>query len=365
MLAISGGNSIGPLICGFITETIGWRWHKWIAAIFTGVNFLVVLFFVPETRYDRDFSLSLKNQSSDDQLHHRDSTAVDEKLIEDVRILTDRSPSSSPEPLAETLQVRQKSYTQQLKLWSGTPDSISLVGLFLRPLPLILHPVVAYAFLTYAVSLAWVVVINILNPFALQAPPYNFSPAIDGLINIPGFIGNVVGSIAGGICVDWWCDWRARRSGGVFRPETRLTLLIIPILLVPAGLLLFGYGIAETLSWPAPFIGYGLVSVGLTAAPTITMAYVSDTLLPVAPDALLLVNGLKNVVAFGIIYGVVPWVTTSGYVNVFGVQAGVYVGVVGLLGLPLWFMGERVRRSCARWRIVWAGEKAQSSSIVS
>jgi len=37
------------------------------------------------------------------------------------------------------------------------------------------------------------------------------------------------------------------------------------------------------------------------------MTYLSDCYLPVAPDALLLVNGLKNIVAFGFLYGIVPW----------------------------------------------------------
>jgi MFS family permease len=43
MSAISGGNTIGPLICGFVVESIGWRWHKWIAgrhANFPGVSIL-------------------------------------------------------------------------------------------------------------------------------------------------------------------------------------------------------------------------------------------------------------------------------------------------------------------------------------
>ena len=35
--AISGGNTIGPLICGFVVQSLGWRWHKWIAVIFTGM----------------------------------------------------------------------------------------------------------------------------------------------------------------------------------------------------------------------------------------------------------------------------------------------------------------------------------------
>jgi MFS family permease len=64
MNSISGGNTIGPLICGFVVETIGWRWHKWMAVIFTGINFLAVLFFVPETQYNRDISKSLGSETS-------------------------------------------------------------------------------------------------------------------------------------------------------------------------------------------------------------------------------------------------------------------------------------------------------------
>jgi hypothetical protein len=56
---ISGGNTIGPLICGFIASTVGWRWHKWLAFILTAINFLAVVFLCPETRYDRSHLDSL------------------------------------------------------------------------------------------------------------------------------------------------------------------------------------------------------------------------------------------------------------------------------------------------------------------
>lgn len=82
------------------------------------------------------------------------------------------------------------------------------------------------------------------------------------------------------------------------------------------------------------------------------MAYVSDCALPVNSDALLLVNGLKNVVAFGFLYGVVPWVEDAGYVNAFGTMAGIFVGVVGLGGIALVMYGARVRHSSAQWKII-------------
>jgi MFS family permease len=102
-----------------------------------------------------------------------------------------------------------------------------------------------------SVSLAWVVAINIISPFLLEAAPYHFGPSITGLINIPGLLGNVFGAWAGGWLVDRYSDWYSKRHHGVFIPESRLHLLWIPTLIVPAGCLAFGYGGQEGLHWTA------------------------------------------------------------------------------------------------------------------
>jgi hypothetical protein len=187
--------------------------------------------------------------------------------------------------------VPKKAWVQELSLWSGFPPDTNLVKMFVRPLPMIIYPCVIYAFLGYAVSLVLTVAVNILNPFILQAPPYSWSPMINGLINLPGFIGNIAGSFAGGWVVDKFCDWRTRHNNGVFEPENRLYLCVLPLLITGAGCVLFGYGVERTLHWTSLFFGYGMVSFALTAIPTITMAYVSDCVLPVNSDALMLVNG--------------------------------------------------------------------------
>lgn len=203
----------------------------------------------------------------------------------------------------------------------------------------------------YAVILAWVVAINILNPFVLQAPLYNFKSSINGLTNIPGLLGNLIGSVTGGWMVVRYSDWRARSNNGVFQPETRLFLLFIPGLIAPAGCILFGYGVEKTLHWTAMFFGYGMVALGLTAVPIIGLTYVADCYLPIASDAFLLVNGLKNIVAFGFLYGVVPWVNKVGYVNSFGTQAGVSVAILAL-AIPLSMYGERTRHKTSQWKII-------------
>ena len=250
--AINGGNTIGPLICGFIITGTTWRWHKWIAFVLTFFNWLAVLLFCPETRYFRsklnNVSADLTTGPADLSRAHSDDMAPTEETKEAATTKFKQVADSLP---SRQDQIPKKTWLQEKSLWSGTPKDTNLLKLFVRPLPLIVYPAVILSFLGFAVSLAWVVAINILNPFVLQAPPYDWKPDINGLINITGFIGNVLGAWLGGWVVDRYSDWRSKKNNGVFQPETRLHLLIIPALIVPAGCLAFGYGVAGDLNWTA------------------------------------------------------------------------------------------------------------------
>jgi hypothetical protein len=78
---------------------------------------------------------------------------------------------------------------------------------------------------------------------------------------------------------------------------------------------------------------------------------VVDSYYAVAPEAVLLIVGLKNVFGFGFSYGVIPWITAMGYERTFGTVAGIQFAVV-LLGVPLWLFGKRLRHLTARWRVI-------------
>lgn len=104
--------------------------------------------------------------------------------------------------------------------------------------------------------------------------------------------------------------------------------------------------------WAVGYVGYGLVAIGLSATANIAMVYVMDSYYPVAAEALLLVNGFKNVVAFGFLHGIVPWVGESGYEKAFGTLAGLYVAIIGL-AIPLYYFGARIRRhTSSQWKLI-------------
>lgn len=165
-------------------------------------------------------------------------------------------------------------------------------------------------------------------------------------------IGQLIGFFLGGPLTDIYAKHVAQKNSGLFRPESRLPLLILPCLIVVAGQILFGFAVSRQLNWSVIYVAYGFVSVGLTAIATIAMTYVVESYYVISQECLELVNGLKNVVAFGFVYATVPWIAKEGYINTFGELSGVFCAIM-LLAVPLWMFGERIRHSTAtRWRLI-------------
>ncbi|KAL4906998.1 hypothetical protein BDW74DRAFT_150121 [Aspergillus multicolor] len=52
-LSILGGNELGPLVSPYTTQALSVRWALLIVAMFIGLNFLTMLFFMPKTKFTR------------------------------------------------------------------------------------------------------------------------------------------------------------------------------------------------------------------------------------------------------------------------------------------------------------------------
>lgn len=138
---------------------------------------------------------------------------------------------------------KQSYFTVGLRLWSGINPGIdkntSLINLFLRPWPLVVYPAAIYSFMVFSVLLGGLIAIAATVATVFQSPPYNMSPGIQGLaFYIPVIIGVILGSIWGGALSDHYVAWRTRKNNGIFEPEIRLHLMILPLFITPAGLLM-------------------------------------------------------------------------------------------------------------------------------
>ena len=64
------------------------------------------------------------------------------------------------------------------------------------------------------------------------------NPGVQILIFLPEFFGVALGSYCGGGLTASLIEWQTRKNNGVFEPEQRLVALILPLLLVPTGVLM-------------------------------------------------------------------------------------------------------------------------------
>lgn len=142
----------------------------------------------------------------------------------------------------------RKTYIQRMTLFGSFSDFTmqSYWQHMYRPFILFLRiPAVAFTAIEYSFILCWVAVLVTTQPILFAQPPYNFSSIGVGNINVAPFIGAIVGSAYGGPLNDLYVVSLARRRAGIYHPETRLHMLIAPMLLTPLGLFLYGISIAK------------------------------------------------------------------------------------------------------------------------
>lgn len=233
------GNTLIPTLAGIQAQAQGWRWAYYTFGIVLTALTLIFVFSFEETSYipisDGERPSSSSNMTSTMQLPPNASV-----LAKFVKTETSGSGTVDTEQANVNVEVvpPMKSYQQRLRFLSPSP--VSLWQSFLSPWKMATMPHVLYTAIQCANSVAFLVLISSINPIVFSAPPYNFGPAGVGLMLVGPFVGNAVGSLYGGFFGDWLVVRMARRNGGIFEPEFRLYVLPLPVLMIGAGMVIYG-----------------------------------------------------------------------------------------------------------------------------
>lgn len=134
-----------------------------------------------------------------------------------------------------------------------------------------------------------------------------------------------------------------RKNNFIREAEFRLSVLIPPCFIAPAGLLLYGYACAKNLHWFAFFAGVAMVQWSAYFYFTISLAYAIDSYNANVPEMLIAMNLGKQSISFGVGFYVLDWVLKNGYVTII---CGIFTGVLLANNLALFgFMtvGKRMR----------------------
>lgn len=214
----------------------------WWCAIFLGITFLVFCFFYEETKFIAPL-IGVSPCPSD--ANNGSAKHDDENPVPDLALPATGSLQAGQPGIDHS--IPKKTYRQRLALVTITPGGWGkfFKHMYQPLLTIFMFPAVAFTALQYGALLSWYAIMTTSQATYFALPPYSFGPVGIGLLNIPAFVGGLLGFIWGGPISDWSIVYFAKRNKGVFEPEMRLYIAIVPALISPAGLFLYGYTTAD------------------------------------------------------------------------------------------------------------------------
>jgi hypothetical protein len=157
-------------------------------------------------------------------------------------------------------------------------------------------------------------------------------------------VGGILGEIAGGMVLDTIVK-RARRNfaGANPPPEIRLKAIWTGALLVPAGLLIYGFTLQYHVFWFVPLFGMGLACFGLQVIATTCYTYSIDCYRAESSETSQLFNLIRQVFGMTYAFYVVSLCQKIGYQWAF-FMFSILGSVLGFLPIVvLMFKGKEIR----------------------
>ena len=363
VLATSIGTYLGPLIASYIADaSIGWRWIGWLAVIISGATFVVLYFGLEETSFDRSLYVrdggerylidGVNNRSSSENGNGNLISEVEANQIVKEKIQNDPNNTNINNSLERNVrpgsEEKRKTYWQRIALITpaknlkGTGFKQYFARLY-HVLRVFTFPAVWYSGLQWGAQDAWLTFYLTVIEDNWYDPPWNYSDAADGNMNIPCLIGAVIGCFYGGWFSDKFVLWMTKRNGGVMEAEMRLWLLFPTACIFPVGIWVFGYGTAHGWAWGAPYVGLGFIGFGWGCCGDLSMAYLMDAYPEMVLEGMVGVSVINNTIGMIFSFGASQWLNASGVQNTF-IAIGVLSFVFIMTTAPMIYFGKKSRR---------------------
>ncbi|KAG0164815.1 hypothetical protein DFQ30_009352 [Apophysomyces sp. BC1015] len=183
---------------------------------------------------------------------------------------------------------------------------------------------------------------------ALYADTYDMYSWQTGLSFLGAGVGNILGSLASGQLSDYLLRRARQKRNGLACVEDRLTFNVWPsgFIVIPLGVLLFGYSIHARFTVWIPIIGFGIVCFGTSQVYAAGSAYLVDAVTGKSASVTAASNLLRMVMACALSLTAHPILENVGPAILAIIIAG--INIVGmLLFLYVKFQGPKLRREAA------------------
>jgi MFS family permease len=201
---------------------------------------------------------------------------------------------------------------------------------------------VLYSGLQWGAQDAWLTFYFTTEEDNWYDPPWNYSDAAVGNMNIPCLIGAVIGCLFGGWGSDVFVRWMTKRNGGVMEAEMRLWFMLPCALIFPAGMFLFGIGSNDGWSWPVPYVGLGFIGFGWGVAGDLSMSYLMDAYPEMVLEGMVGVSVINNTIGCIFSFVTSQWIAASGTQNAY-VATGILSFIFMATTVPMMIWGKKFR----------------------
>ena len=161
-----GPINLSPVLSGYVADRYNWRTNFWILTAFTAINLILVIFFAPETQYERPPIYDTDIVSTEPSSAEATITPAKEGR---------EWPGSNDKPATATFedskQEKPLTYWQELKPYSGLRLKENPWKHLTQLLACALYPAVIWTFLVGGTYSGWV---SSLLPLPIHPnPPIN------------------------------------------------------------------------------------------------------------------------------------------------------------------------------------------------
>lgn len=302
-VVLTTGAHIAPIVGGLIGEFLGWRWIFKVTAIMDGVMFLVVLLGLPETLYVRRERAENRTPTAATDRRERERGV---SSLGRTAYLTRLKPYAGPFPHHRHHKLRARDF-----VWPA---------LRMAQYPSVLFPA-AY----YAAQYGFGSILPAVTVAAIFSERFGWDTLAIGLAYGGALtVGGVLGESVAGVLLDAIVK-RARRrrrrlllqgdgdEGGNPEPEVRLQAIWTGAVLLPAGLLIYGFTIQYRTHWFVPLFGMGLSVFGLQPIATTCYTYSIDCYREQGGDVATFFNFLRQMFGMTFAFYVVLLCRKIGY----------------------------------------------------
>ncbi|GAA6063040.1 hypothetical protein JCM10212_001019 [Sporobolomyces blumeae] len=263
------GPPVAPLVMGPVVYHEDWQWIFYILAVVNLVQFILFIFFGPETLYDRP-------------VRGEPGTTVYAE-----------PPNSRPEAWYKPyISFRRHDRTP----WSRAPREM------LHPFSLFIAPTVMLPTLAYSCAFAYSNVLLTVEIPSLLGRKYMLTAQGIGLQFVAACIGAILGELIAGKGSDAFMLYRTKRAGGNREAEMRLPFSLPGYLLSGVGIIIFGVTLqnSDPGHWNIrPLVGVAIALFGTQLLTTVCYSYSIESMPPaLAPRVPAFIATVRQVYAF-------------------------------------------------------------------